>query len=146
MRPEPGIVIGSCRLTDVTDSDTVEVEIRRRVKVRIANCWGPEKRRTKHPTEKDRGLAAQVVAEKCFPVGEMVTLRIDCDGDEDAFDSMTFSRCVGDIWLEDDPEAGGASFGELMNGTGLTFPTKAELERSLDESDRKLARENYEDL
>lgn len=144
-RPEPGLVLGSCTITDVCDSDTVEVEIRRRVRVRITDCWGPETRKTKHPTEKERGQKAKGVAVKFFPVGSEVTLRIDSDGDLRWGDQVSFGRCLGDLWHTDAP-ANTKSFRELMNLTGHTFPTKAGLEASLDESDHALAMENWNEM
>ena len=144
-RPQPGLVLGSCTITEVVDGDTVEVEIRRRVRVRITDCWGPEKKRTSHPTEKARGLEAKAKAEQLFPVGSPVTLKVDSDGDCDLGDQITFGRCLGDLWRDDNPEDG-ASFGEHMNASGHTFRTKAELEASLEESDHALAMENYNAL
>ncbi len=144
-RPEPGLVLGSCTITRVVDGDTVEVEVRRRVRVRIADCWSPETRKTKHPTEKGRGLAAQEVAEQFFPVGSQVVLQIASDGDLDWGDQVTFGRCLGDVWHANRPPYTN-SFSELMNLTGHTFPTKADLEASLVQSDHELAKANYEAL
>lgn len=135
-RPEPGVVLGSCKIARVLDGDTIEVEVLRKVRVRILDCWAPEKKRTKHPSEKSRGLLSKHHAERCFPVGTGVILEIATDGDNDLGDGLTFGRVVGDVWADGDQR----SFAEIMNATGYTFPTKAMLEASLDRSDKALER------
>lgn len=130
--PEPRVVLGSCRFVRAKDADTYEIEIRRTVTVRADKCWAPETHRTKHPSEKNLGIQAREFLKRFVKPGTPCRLEIVPDGDEHVGDSLTFGRVVGNVYLED---GDGRSLGELMNSTGMTYPTKAELEAYLDQQD-----------
>ena len=93
--PEPGIVLDGT-IVNVVDGDTVDIEFKRRVRVRLRDCWAPETRTT-DPVEKQRGLAA-----KHFVMGwegQPARLVVNTDGDEDWGDGLSFGRAVGDVWV-----------------------------------------------
>ena len=141
--PEPQIVIGSCKLARVSDGDTVEVEIVRRVRVRLADCWAPEKRKTGHPCEKSLGIEAAEMLALIAAEGTPCRLAISTDGDQDVGDGLTFGRVVGRVYLTDPPSG---SIGERMIAGGWAFATKSELEKHLTDTDNAAALANYENL
>lgn len=135
------MVFGACRVARVIDGDTVEIEIIRRCRVRLADCWAPETKRTEHATEKRLGnQAKQKLAEHLQP-GDECTVEFVSDGDDEFGDDITFGRFVGNIWIHPD-----LSVSDYMRATGLAFETKAELEAFLTEQDNEQARRNYEEL
>jgi endonuclease YncB( thermonuclease family) len=126
--PLPGIVIAGGTITRILDGDTVEVEFRRRVRVRFRDCWAPETKETSHPSEKQLGLVAKEVLENLAPVGTSVTLEVATDGDDDIGDGLTFGRVVGDLWADRNLSA-------AMIESGHCYRTKAELEAYLTRQD-----------
>ena len=128
MTPTPGIVMGGGTITRILDGDTVEVEFRRRVRVRFRDCWAPETHETKHPSEKQLGLLAKEVLEHMAPVGTSVTLEVATDGDDDIGDGLTFGRVVGDLWTD-------RNLSTAMIDSGHCFRTKTELEAYLTRQD-----------
>ena len=134
--PRPQIVLGSCEFVRVKDADTYEVKVSRIITVRAADCWAPETKRTRHPSEKQLGLAAKATLETLVAPGAVCRLEVRPDGDEYAGDGLTFSRVVGRVYLED---GDGRNLGELMNATGQTFATKRELEAMLDHADQGIS-------
>ena len=130
--PEPHIVIGSCQIDRVIDADTADLSITRIVRVRFRDCWAPETHKTKHPSEKHLGLLAEQHLKSLIGTETACRLEILPDGDEDIGDGLTFGRVVGNVYLE---RGDGRSLNEIMNASGLTFPTKAQLEAYLDAKD-----------
>lgn len=139
--PQPQIVVGSCKLSRIIDGDTVEVEIVRRVRVRLLDCWAPETKRTKHSSEKPLGLRAKAALQKMAPVGSECTLAIEPDGDLYAGDGLTFGRVLGRVWVDDK-----ISIAEQMRLGGYTFATKQELETFLTNMDRAQAQTRFDEL
>ena len=132
MMPETGIVISGV-VTKVIDGDTLEVEVTRRVRVRVKDCWSPEKRKTDHPSEKELGQMAthQMMS---LAGGTKVRVAAVTDGDQDLGDGLSFGRVVADVFRERD----GKSLAELMIEGGFAFATKAELETHLEQRDAQL--------
>ncbi|MEQ9406891.1 MAG: thermonuclease family protein [Fuerstiella sp.] len=129
--PEPQIVIPKCTVSDVIDGDTVELELRRKVRVRLKDVWAPESRMTRHPSEKALGLQAKDILH-WIAMGEECVLRVTPDGDEDLGDGLTFGRVVGEVHLKSE-----LSLNEFMIASGQAFRTKQELEEYLTEQDRE---------
>lgn len=79
----------------VLDGDTLEVEITRRVRVRLLDCWAPETRDPGGPesTENLKRLLAD---------GE-VTLLVPMQT-EDVSDIWTFGRALGYVWSTADAD------------------------------------------
>ncbi len=140
--PTPQITLGSCRVSRVLDGDTIEVEVVRRVRVRVVRCFSAETR-TKNHVEKREGLRAKKVAKQLLPVGSPVVLQMQSDGDLDFFDDTTFGRCLGDVWRTD---GHGLSFGELMKTAGHAFETQKDLQAHLDEIEHREAMANYDEV
>lgn len=133
--PDSQIVIKSCRIGRVVDGDTIDVEITRTVRVRLADSWSPETRETSHASEKVQGLKAKEALEHLAPAGTECALQVMTDGDNDVGDGLTFGRVVGVVWID-----GKIPLNEQMVLAGYNFATKAELESHLAKTDEEHAR------
>ena len=85
------------KVTRVIDGDTVDVEITRKVRVRLKDCWAPEKR-SRDIVEKQKGMAslshlATILDDK------KIVLFIPADDKDEIKDIFTFGRVVGHIFL-----------------------------------------------
>jgi endonuclease YncB( thermonuclease family) len=109
----------------VIDGDTVEVEVRRVIRVRMLDCWAPESRRDRRVAE-----AAQT-DEKAAGIASRENLRQLCEGKavivqipagEDVAKSITMGRWLGTVWLEGD----GESLSEKQVRGGFAETTKPE--------------------
>lgn len=85
-----------CRVIRIIDGDTVDVEIRKVVRVRLLSCWAPETR-TKDKAEKKRGLASKANLVK-LAEGKDVVLHIP--GSKRLSDSFSFGRVLGDVYVD----------------------------------------------
>ncbi len=124
----------SGRISRVIDGDTVEVEVCRKMVVRLRDCWAPETKRTRHPSEKALGIEAKERMENLAKISERCAVRILPDGDDDIGDGLTFGRVVADVWLGD----GIGWLSDRMIESGQAFRTKAELKAFLTEQDKEL--------
>ena len=93
----------------VIDGDTVEVEIRRTVRVRMLDCWCPESKQdprlpeSRRLAEKAKGQAAkQNLISLANGKEVIVSVPLSDDGDMAKF--MTMGRVLGYVWLVDHPE------------------------------------------
>lgn len=86
-----------CRVVAVIDGDTIDVEVKRTIRIRLLDCWSPESRTT-DAAEKKRGLAAKehlrAMAEGCD-----ATLFVPAGPDGDVKDLTTLGRVLGQVWL-----------------------------------------------
>jgi len=80
----------------VIDGDTVDVEIRRVLRVRLLDCWAPESR-TRDLEEKKRGLASKAHLKKLID-GKDAVLHIP--GNVDFKKVLTFNRLLGRLWVD----------------------------------------------
>lgn len=85
------------KVVRVIDGDTVEVEIKRRMTVRLLDCWAPESR-TRDLEEKKRGLESKARMEELVG-GKPVTLHVPTT--ENLAKLFTFGRVLGRIWVND---------------------------------------------
>jgi endonuclease YncB( thermonuclease family) len=92
----------------VIDGDTIDVEVRRVIRVRLIDCWAPESRRDHRVSQ-----AAQT-AEKRAGIASRENLRQLCEGrdvivqipaGEDVATAITMGRWLGRVWLEGDGES-----------------------------------------
>lgn len=104
-----GLVLPA-RVVGVVDGDTVEVELRRRVRVRLLDCWAPETHTT-NQEEKQRGFAAKEYLHNLVN-GKDVSLEIELAPDGKFGDQMTFGRVLGRIEID------GKDVSELMVASG----------------------------
>ena len=107
--PQPGWTTRGV-ISRVIDGDTVEVTIKRTIRVRLIDCWAPEKRIDPRLSPIDqnaaklRGVAAlthlQQIAE-----GRQCTLEIpthpSADATQDIGESFSMGRAVGRVWIDE---------------------------------------------
>mgnify|MGYP002624333482 CR=1 FL=1 len=110
-RPPHGVTFSGV-VTRVVDGDTVEVEVRRTVRVRLLDCWSPETRTT-DDDEKRRGLAAKRYLSE-IALRKRATVFVPIDPDARFGDSMTFGRALGHVWLDGEDD----SLSEMMVSSG----------------------------
>jgi endonuclease YncB( thermonuclease family) len=82
-------------VTRVLDGDTIEVEITRRLRVRLLDCWAPETR--------DPGGPESTANLKRLLGDGSVTLLVPTDS-EDISDIWTFGRALGYVWSTADAD------------------------------------------
>lgn len=108
----------ACRIVDVHDGDTVTVEITRRVRVRLLDCWAPEVT----GAEKPQGIKSRD-ALRAIALLKSATLYVPTEGNDELGDVMTFDRVLGHVWLESDPSQ---SLSERQVRAGFATKTKKE--------------------
>jgi endonuclease YncB( thermonuclease family) len=122
--PAPGWTT-QARCLRVIDGDTIEVEVRRVIRVRMLDCWAPESRIDARLPE-----AAQT-AEKAAGIASRENLQRMCEGKdvvvqipagEDVAKAITMGRWLGRVWLEGD----GESLSEKQVREGFAEVTKPE--------------------
>lgn len=117
----------------VLDGDTIEVEVRKTMRIRILDCWAPETR-TRNLEQKEYGLIAKKELEKLL---EETTVRVEVPiGSDNKFgDSMSMGRVLGHV------HKGEVNIAKEMVDRGLASPEKMnwnDLKSVLDEQ-----RKNY---
>lgn len=97
--PPPSGWTTAARITEVYDGDTITVEVTRRFRVRLLDCWAPEIR-TRDAEEKARGLeaASHLTA---LAEGRDAILHVPLEG-IDAADAWSFGRVLGHVWVVGD--------------------------------------------
>jgi endonuclease YncB( thermonuclease family) len=98
-RPEPAWTTDAY-LVEVYDGDTLTVEVRRRIKVRLLDCWAPEIR-TRDRAEKVRGFASRAHLRSLVKPGDKLTLSVP--GGEDLGKRFSFGRILGRVWADGSP-------------------------------------------
>ena len=116
-RPTHGLSI-PIQIVDVYDGDTLTVEIKFRVKVRLLDCWSPEVR-TRDLEEKKRGLAARDFV-RGIALNKKGTLWIPSRNVKTIGNLLSFDRVLGHIWVSDDKK----SLSETVVEAGHATKTK----------------------
>lgn len=105
--PEPAWVTPG-RVLRVIDGDTLEVEIRRTIRVRMLNCWAPESHRDGRVAEEEReeqralGIASKKSLQSVAEDRDVI-VRIPTATDGDLSQVFTLGRVLGEVWLQSDP-------------------------------------------
>ena len=126
--PDPGWTTRGV-ISRVIDGDTVEVEITRKIVVRLRDCWAPEKRldpslpEIDRNAEKLRGVASAVHLQQ-LAEGQACTVSIPTHADDDGVTqdiaaSLTMGRVVGDVWIH-----GGLNLAAVQVQRGYATRTK----------------------
>lgn len=87
-------------ITRVIDGDTVEVEIKRTIRIRLLDCWAPETRTT-DLAEKAKGLKSKKHLQR-EAAGAAVEVSVPIDAEGKFGDAMTFGRVLGHIQRNSD--------------------------------------------
>lgn len=105
--PEPAWITPG-RVLRVIDGDTLEVEIRRTIRVRMLDCWAPESTmdsrvpEERREAEKARGQASKQALHELATDREVI-VRIPTSRSGDLSQSITLGRVLGEVWLTSDP-------------------------------------------
>lgn len=106
-----------CRVVRVIDGDTVVVEIKQMLHVRMLQCWAPESR-TKDLIEKAKGLAAKEHLQTLIDQEDQARLFVPLSGD--LTEAITLGRVLGYLWRKGDNE----SLSEIQVEDGFAKPDK----------------------
>lgn len=120
-QPPTGITTAA-RVVNVVDGDTIDVEIVRRVRVRLCDCWAPESR-TRNLEEKAAGLASTDYMRRVCPVGMPVTLFIPAAAGGVLEKAFSMGRVLGYLWVND---GDARDVSQRMRDAGHATKTKAE--------------------
>lgn len=88
-----------CTIVDVYDGDTVVVDVTRRIRVRLYDCWAPEIRGGTDET-KAKGQDARAHLEDFIAGAQSVVLHIPIE-DNDAKDWMSMGRVLGRLFCDE---------------------------------------------
>lgn len=114
-RPAAGMTL-PCKVINVVDGDTLDVQVVQLVRVRLLECWAPESR-TLNLKEKQRGLASKRNLH-AMANAKSATVWIPIGG---AFrDSLTLDRVLGHVWIEGQA----ASLSEMQVAVGHAYRTR----------------------
>ena len=107
--PQPGWTTRGI-ISRVIDGDTVEVTITRTIRVRLLDCWAPEKRIDPRLSPIDqnaaklRGVAAMAHLQQIAEC-KLCTLQIpthpSADATQDVGESFSMGRAVGRVWIDE---------------------------------------------
>jgi endonuclease YncB( thermonuclease family) len=93
MKPTPNITIPA-KVVRVIDGDTVDVSVSTTIRVRLEDCWCPER-------HEPSGLAATTAARAMMPEGSNCLVMISLEGVDEIKDVFTFGRVVGRVFTQE---------------------------------------------
>lgn len=105
--PSPGWTT-QARCLRVIDGDTIEVEVRRVIRVRMLDCWAPESKLDPRVSQADREtekFAGQASKENLRRLAEGRDLIVQIPSGEDVAKSITMGRWLAHVWVEGDGES-----------------------------------------
>ena len=85
----------------VIDGDTLDVELRLPVRVRLLDCWAPEV----HGAEKPDGIRAKLELQELLPRGARVVVHVPTRQAHELSDVFTFGRILGNVWRTNDEKS-----------------------------------------
>ncbi len=95
--PQPGWTT-QAKCLRVIDGDTIEVEVRRVIRVRMLDCWAPESKLDHRISQADREtekFAGQASKENLRRLAEGRNVIVQIPADVDVSKSITMGRCLG---------------------------------------------------
>lgn len=119
--------ITPARVVNVVDGDTIDVEIRKVLRIRLLDCWAPEIHRDhrvpedQRDAEKAKGFESKANLQALCD-NEMVIVRIPTDQGGDFAHIITMGRILGDVWLQKSSQ----SLSELQVEGGFATKEKPE--------------------
>jgi endonuclease YncB( thermonuclease family) len=99
-KPPLGIT-ARCQIANVIDGDTLDVELRIPMRIRLLDCWAPESR-TLNAEEKVKGLAAKEHLKELVRIGYGQVF-IPTAAAHSIKDVMTLDRLLGKVWMDGQP-------------------------------------------
>jgi endonuclease YncB( thermonuclease family) len=122
--PVPGWTT-QARCIRVIDGDTIEVEVRRVIRVRMLDCWAPESRldaRLPHAAQTAERAAGIASRENLLRLCEGRDVVVQIPAGEDVAKAITMGRWLGKVWVDGD----GESLAEKQVKGGFAETTKPE--------------------
>jgi endonuclease YncB( thermonuclease family) len=116
--PKPNIT-ETAIVKEVYDGDTIVVEVTKKYRVRMLDCWAPEIR-TKDAEEKKKGLQSRDFLANILHVGDEVLVEVPTTRNFE--DSTTLGRVLGYVWKDLDNDGKLDNVSETMVKQG--FATK----------------------
>ena len=126
MQVPPKGITTDVKVVRVVDGDTVDVEITRKIRVRLLDCYAPETR-TKDSAEKIKGFESKKYLHNMLTEvfyndlaarkKKQVTLFIPADEQGEIKDNFTFNRVLGRLFIN------GEDVSELMVEAGKATKT-----------------------
>jgi micrococcal nuclease len=84
-----------CRIIDVYDGDTITVEITKRLKVRMLDCWAPEVR----GNSREEGLISRDTLRN-LALDKDAIIHIPAANKGEIWRIMTFGRVLAHVWVK----------------------------------------------
>lgn len=97
-------------VTRVVDGDTIDVEIKRTIRIRLIDCWAPERKldnrlpKEEQAAAKKAGLASKAHL-TLIAQGQQVIVQIPTDPNGNFAQSLTLDRVLGQAWLANDQKS-----------------------------------------
>jgi len=117
-QPATGYVT-DCRVIRVIDGDTVVVEMKQQLNIRLLQCWAPESR-TKDSAEKVKGIAAKQHMQQLIDEEDQVRLFVPLTND--LTEAITLGRALGYLWRKGDE----VSLNQMQVNDGFATTTKSQ--------------------
>lgn len=114
-----------CEITEVYDGDTLTVQVKINVRVRLLDCWAHEVR-TKDLKAKAKGIASRDHLRGLVPTGAKGLLVIPLGGATRLDDIFTMGRVLANVHVAD------KSLSDEQVKAGHAWKTKEELEAARD--------------
>ncbi len=108
---ETGLSVNA-EVVNVHDGDTLTVELRFRVPIRIRDLWAPE-------INEPGGIASREALKTLLPLGERCVVFVPSKNPLLLMDCVSLGRMVGDVFTRD-----GVKVADLMIGAGYGTPKK----------------------
>lgn len=112
----------SGRIVRVLDGDTIEMEVVKRIRVRLLDCWAPETR----GDERDSGMVSRQYLHD-MAHQQPAILHVPTVGSRHVGEATSMGRVLGIVWLAGDRH----SLSDRMIESGHAWGTKKELTDSL---------------
>ncbi len=127
VRPAAGVTT-RVRVSEVYDGDTITVEVTRRCRVRLLDCWAPEVR-TLDKAEKASGIASRDALRELLPDGSEVVLFVPFDEEGKVGDLFSLERVLGSVWQKGEE----VSVSRKQVEAGHAWLTKEEMQEALNQ-------------
>ena len=118
--PKPTLNL-PCEIVEVYDGDTITVQVKINIRVRLLDCWAHEVK-TKDKVSKAKGLASRDHLRGIAPVGSKGLLIVPLGGVTRLDDIFTMGRILAHVTVD------GRSLSQQQVDAGHAWKTKEELE------------------
>lgn len=100
MQKPPLGITARATITKILDGDTLDVELRIPLRIRLLECYSPESR-TRDAEEKKKGIAAKQHLKE-LALDKMGRVFIPTSDARSVTDVLTMERILGRVWIDGD--------------------------------------------